>query len=304
MYVILPLCVFPLLDVAPGGKQEALGLPFQQTARFVLEHEDEVTESEQQTIDKMLGYNDLTERYKPGWHDPVKYGMNLESDTSDLLSYLRVWVAQGLRHPETYMAVFMETASPYLLPGGTINIHRDTGDVEHSGSPLVWRPERLNEYHEFMMNLYDAESKLPIVGALFQTWLYATVIPLLSFVVLLKRKSPILPCYAAVLVSIAACLISPMFDARYALPLIYTSPLLLGLAFCGRLRKHVRTNQTKPIPGNIPSLTSSRSGRAREEGNGLGSRLGSCGRCQAAIRALPRSSPGHDSKTASYRRLQ
>ncbi|MFQ9748440.1 MAG: hypothetical protein ACLRYY_05500 [Anaerobutyricum soehngenii] len=33
-------------NIEPGGIQEALSLPFQQTARYVKEHEEEVTQEE------------------------------------------------------------------------------------------------------------------------------------------------------------------------------------------------------------------------------------------------------------------
>ena len=45
LQIVLPAC-----NVAPGGKQEALSVFFQQTARYVTEYGDEVTEAEQEAI--------------------------------------------------------------------------------------------------------------------------------------------------------------------------------------------------------------------------------------------------------------
>ena len=44
-------------NIEPGGIQEALSLPFQQTARYVKEHEEEVTQEEKEAIKGVLAYN-------------------------------------------------------------------------------------------------------------------------------------------------------------------------------------------------------------------------------------------------------
>ena len=46
--------VLPRVGIIPGGKQEMLSIPFQQTARYVKEHGKEVTKEEKMTINKVL----------------------------------------------------------------------------------------------------------------------------------------------------------------------------------------------------------------------------------------------------------
>jgi len=48
--VVLPLIVFPLLNIQQGGRQEILGPLFQQTARYIVEHPDEVTDEEKEAM--------------------------------------------------------------------------------------------------------------------------------------------------------------------------------------------------------------------------------------------------------------
>ena len=72
MWIVLPRIVFPLLDVAPGGKQEMLAIPFQQTACYVVNHSEELSEWEDQAIDAVLHIETLPERYDPSSSDPVK----------------------------------------------------------------------------------------------------------------------------------------------------------------------------------------------------------------------------------------
>lgn len=91
-----------ILDIQPGGIQEMFSMPFQQTARFVKYHPDEVTEEEKKAIDKVLGYQDLAQRYNPLFADPVK-GYSQKGTFKDYILYLKVWAYEGCRHPETYI---------------------------------------------------------------------------------------------------------------------------------------------------------------------------------------------------------
>ena len=230
MMLVMPLVVFPLLDVIPGGKQEARGMLFQQTARFALLHPDEVTDDERAVIDRVIGYDDLAERYDPFNSDPVKFWYRYDTCTGeDLTSYYGVWFAQGLRHPEVYVDAALVTAAPYIDFSGELAVHVNTGDVEHAGSPLVWQPQVLDPLREAVVTVFGWLSSAPVIGLLFRTGTYAYLIPTFTFMVLLMRKSRYLPVFVPVFLSLAVCLVTPMFHARYALPLIYVAPLLIGL---------------------------------------------------------------------------
>ena len=57
--------IFPYLKITPGSTKEMLSVPFQQTARYIKEYSDEVTEKEKEVIDRVLNYDTLSERYEP-----------------------------------------------------------------------------------------------------------------------------------------------------------------------------------------------------------------------------------------------
>lgn len=230
MQVLLPSVVFPALDVIPGGKQEALAVPFEQTARYVSEHEDDVTDEERRAIDAVLGYDTLAERYEPLCADSVKNMWNYNATTEEMLEYAKVWVAQGLRHPDTYLEAWWAPCAGYFAPGGTLALHEDTGDVEHGGSSMLWRPESLEGFHDAMMSAYHWLCDLPVVGStLTSVALYAFWVPAMALYVLARRDRSSIPLLVPTALSIACCLITPAFHARYALPLIYTAPLLVCL---------------------------------------------------------------------------
>lgn len=55
-FVIFPKIVYPALKVRTENIHEALGVPFQQMALTVIEHEDELSEEEKETIGRVLDY--------------------------------------------------------------------------------------------------------------------------------------------------------------------------------------------------------------------------------------------------------
>lgn len=232
MMIVLPLAVFPLLDVIPGGKQEARGPLFQQTARYATLYPDDMTEDERAAIDRVMGSDDLAARYNPFNSDPVKFGYRYDTcTTSDLIAYYRVWLTQGLRHPDAYVEAMGVTAAPYLNLEGNLGILDSTGDEAHGGSPLVWQPQALDTLRSAVVGFYDTLGTIPIVSSLFRVGTYTFLVPALVFMALLMRKSKYAPVFVPIFLSLGVCLITPTFHARYALPLIYTAPLLVGLCF-------------------------------------------------------------------------
>lgn len=60
------------LSCGKDSPKEMFSLPFQQTARYVKEYGDEISEEEREIIAKVLDYDSLAEIYEPMTADPVK----------------------------------------------------------------------------------------------------------------------------------------------------------------------------------------------------------------------------------------
>ena len=236
MLVVLPLFIFPFLDVAPGGKQEMLSLPFQMTARFVFEHEDEVTNSERSAIDAVLHYDNLASRYKFDTTDPVKNQFIPSVSNDDLAAYIKVWVLQGLRRPDCYISALMGVTSRFFAPSASLGILTFTGDLQHGGSPYVWQPSQTARLRDALGAWCVLLRSTPVVSLLFNAGLYSLWLPLLCLYCFFKDRGKrwILPLFIPVGISFASCLISPIFDTRYVLPMIFESPILFSLLFSMR----------------------------------------------------------------------
>ena len=67
-------------DIEKGSIREALSLPIQQTARYVLERGDEVTAEEKAAIAAVLDYDNMARDYYPMESDPVKDAERAKED--------------------------------------------------------------------------------------------------------------------------------------------------------------------------------------------------------------------------------
>lgn len=236
MLLLFPLVVFPALDVIPGQKQEALGTLFHQTARFAVLWPDEVTDEEREAIDKVIVYDGIDGRYDPFCSDTVKFWYRYDTCTSDDIGrYLQVWLNQGLRHPWTYIESVLVTAAPYIALDGKLEIHEETTDVNDQ-MQRVWQPNALAPLRNVVCDMYHWLLDLPGLSVLFRVGLYAYVIPSLAFVALAMRRSRYLPVFIPLALSLAVCIVTPTFNARYALPLLYIAPLLVSLCFTHSVR--------------------------------------------------------------------
>ena len=75
------------LKVVPGGKQEMFSLPFQQTARYMKYHGEDVTKDEKKVIGKLLDTKNISKNYIPISADPFK-GFEDRGTTEDYVNYI------------------------------------------------------------------------------------------------------------------------------------------------------------------------------------------------------------------------
>ncbi|MDO4443532.1 MAG: DUF6020 family protein [Slackia sp.] len=112
VFVLVSRVVYPAMDIIPSGKQETLGALFQQTARFIKEAPDDVSDAEREAIAAVLDYNALPDLYYGSRSDAVKatYTGNDEA----LGDYLAAWASMGIRHPSIYVDAFLNGCYGYF----------------------------------------------------------------------------------------------------------------------------------------------------------------------------------------------
>ncbi len=241
MFALIPFVVFPALNIAPGGKQEALGLAFQQTARYVIDHGDEVTLSERAAISKVLAYDEIAQSYNPRVHDYVKFLFDQEATTTDIIEYLKVYVEMGIKHPESYFDAMMGAAAFYLsfdtpvyiTLASDINYPRDIAysdkETSEGAALVIWAPAEVAGFKEAICGAYYVMCEMPVIGFFLRLALYTMWIPMALLLFMLRHglkcKVLLLPGLLLFLV----CLISPIGATRYATAMICTVILIVGM---------------------------------------------------------------------------
>lgn len=216
-----------------GSSGLALSVPFQQTARYVKEHGDEVTEEERQAIAAVLSYDRLAEIYDPDLSDPVKG--TYKNDDSKLPAYLRVWFQMFLKHPMTYIEATISNSYSYFYPNGESTTKRLVYD-------LITYDKRINTGYLDLhytnpkggaRNLLDGMlyviKETPGLGLICHMGTYTWILLILIAVALYKEKRYLLlGCVPAVL-NLLSCIASPVNGyLRYFLPNVLMIPVLIG----------------------------------------------------------------------------
>lgn len=224
--------LLPMWNVAPGGKQETLGLLFQQTARCVLTYPEDVSQDEEDAIRAILDYDRFDVLYDPMQSDNIKFTFNQDATDEEMSAYYKAWLQMLRRHPDAYVqALISNVYAGFYVPHETplSYTHYDNREVMAYPELCVPLPARLERLELPIMLALRGVQHIPGVGLLFSIGFFPWVI-LFFFLDALRRKRyglllPLLPC----ILSIAVLLVSPVSGSyRYAMPLTYAIPFLLG----------------------------------------------------------------------------
>ncbi|WP_162178556.1 DUF6020 family protein [Bifidobacterium callitrichos] len=112
--IVFPAAVRGPLHVVREDQNQLLVVPMQMTARYALDHPDDVTDAERAAIDRVnhVPFEDMASRYNPYLADPIiQYSLR---DPTGVGDYLRAWASMGLRHPDSYIQAFAALESGWF----------------------------------------------------------------------------------------------------------------------------------------------------------------------------------------------
>lgn len=227
--------------VIPASSKEALAIPFQQTARTVKFHGNEITDEERDTIDRILDYDSMAQNYDPLISDPIKDNWKGDATSEDLKNYFVVWAKMFLKYPVTYVEAAMGQSYGYYA--FTPRFPYGAGNYNSGMTIFDWiEVDAFKEYYSFhyieamasgrkilndWANLWD---KIPILNLTNTIPLYTWGILLMGFFLLRKGKIAELIPVAALLIMICTCIASPVNGCfRYYAPVAASVPALFLL---------------------------------------------------------------------------
>lgn len=226
--------VLPMAGVTPGGKQEMLSIPFQQTARYVKYHKGDVSSKEEDMIRKVLNYDTIGRDYNPDLSDPVKNTYTQEDQY--LSGYFKVWFEMLRKHPATYIQATLngtygywgymtEVRYPYgyYVQPESMDIYQQKYKIEFSKQTENMR----NIYHNVLDKIYQKTPLTLLTKPMTYLWI---LVVLLGMILCSRKIVRYWVAFIPVMSSFLICLASPVNgDMRYMLPI--TASTMLYLAF-------------------------------------------------------------------------
>lgn len=244
--------LLPALGVRDETASGLYSVCFQQSARVLRDHGNEVTAEEYAEIDRVLEADRLPELYEPWISDPVKftfrqYGQGAEVEKPALARYRKTWLSMMQKYPLTYAEAFFAGNVSYYaftpkLEGQTYN--------DQAGNRLVFETYELGDSRGYDPRFLDTtqlsslDGARRLLAAFARGWRYLPLVSLLyacaTYTWLLvgaglslarQRRWRMLVCFVPALLSLGVCLLSPVNDYfRYFLPIVAMTFPLVGVS--------------------------------------------------------------------------
>ncbi len=222
--------ILPHYKVTGGSIREVLSVPFQQTARYVRDHKNEISKKEKKAIDKLLGYDTIAERYNPKLADPVKNEFNKYYTKDDLKEYFKVWFYEFKKHPKTYVEATIENTYGYFYPVETNWYVHTKGKKIINNYGFDYHHNNLGVLRSALRGFAIAFPYIPLIGLIinigFNTWIILFII---SYLIYRKKCKELIYLIPSILL-IMVCFVSPANTYfRYALPNVFAMPVMYGI---------------------------------------------------------------------------
>ncbi len=221
-----------------------LSLPFQQTARYIVNHGDEISEEERQVIDRILDYNSLAQNYNPILSDAVKTTFKQESTQREMFEYFCVWGSQFCRHPFTYISATMNQNYKLFYPKQIKYLYLETykEKTEFMNEVGAEEIEQIEKSENNLRSFYNIMFDMPLVGAFSIIALYNLVLIYGVVYAVYRRLYPVLFFSVPLIISNLIVVAAPLVHPRYTFPVVYSIPLFI-LCIIHVMRQFLQENR-------------------------------------------------------------
>lgn len=252
--------LIPALGIIDDTASGMYSVCFQQTARVVRYHADELTEKEKAEIDRVLDLSAIGNLYEPWISDPVKYtfrqlGQGADVEREALSRYRETWLEMLPKYPVEYLMAFMAgnrgyyTFTPQYI-GTTYSQQAGmrfvpaSFSIEGEGQLNAPQPAALDGVRKLVYNVLERLRTIPILQMLFVCPVYTWTLVAAAIVLMNRRRWRELALFMPVLMSLAVCMVSPVDDYfRYFLPIIAMCAPLLA---CAHVENAEKTGEKTP----------------------------------------------------------
>lgn len=246
---------FDVFGVEEGSPREMLSVPFQQTARYIIEYSDEITPEEERAILGVLGDEDTTlqdiaDSYEPCRSDHVKRMYNKYAETDDLVNYFKTWFSQLTKHPGVYVEAFLHlNYSWFSFDSDFDTIYYD--GIRDEVIPIylegLENPEGLEGARSALHEIVYTVAELPLINCIFEFSFYTWAYVIIFLAMLMRKKHKELLACLPIFANYAICFVGPVAYMRYAIPMVACIPFVIFITFS---RNKNCKEETTDLEGN------------------------------------------------------
>lgn len=219
-----------MLSATPGGKGEMFSVPFQQTARYLIDYGTELSEAEREGIEGVFpGVEIVADSYNPRISDPVKALYDKEAGVKEILGYFKAWGIGLVKHPLHYAETFYIHIYGWITPSVENSLRYET-DYEFIDQGLLFEGA-----DKVMIFLYRFAGKFTPLAVLENIGVWTWLLALITFYLAGKKQGSNLVATLPFWVSLLICMASPCFfmHPRYAFPIVVGLPVFIGFILTG-----------------------------------------------------------------------
>lgn len=247
---VISSVAFPALHIASGGRQETVGVFFQQTMYTAVNHEESLSSNDRAIINAVntCSTSDLVDIFalqdakrEINSDDALKDRcFNRDASSKDVVNFMALWIKLGVRHPLSYLH-----AVPWLKDPFTMGAFYDEGwyvrgGWEDMGTDKVILPQYHSDFtsaekskpQEYGSVIYAFLAHMPGVSFFMSEATYVVWIPVISLMICLwKKKYQNLVFYTPWVLTIMTLLLLPAHQTRYTWTLAFGAIMIIAIPF-------------------------------------------------------------------------
>ena len=245
--ILIPLIVInifnrvirPQLNIPDAPAWEALTMSIRQTSAIVVGMEDSLTEEESAVLHELFEYEKIPAMYAESFQnaDALKGQFDPWAAPEAVMRYMKVWAGLGLKHPLTYLNVFLCSNTRYYDP--FLDVHRDIygwfgieqQTYVNKGLFDIHYAARTAALRSVLINIADSLPRIPLTSLFYSLGMNAwMMIFCLAYLLRRKIRGVIIPLLPGLItfVLLQNSAINGFF--RYMLPLLITLPVCFAWA--------------------------------------------------------------------------
>lgn len=224
---------------------DVMSLPFQQTARVVKLHAEDISAQDAEIIDRVVDYAGLAEHYVEDYADQVKDTYRQSATPADRAAYWGVWFRHLLQWPADYLDAMLcmngvlfdlRDNAPMYVCFSDAAINEVVYPWSFNDMTMYEREALvpLNSLNRTLTEWYMDFDQIPLIGLVGSMSFHALLMLGMCYISWTSGRRRSLLIWVPNLVTWGICLAAPVVYLRYALPFICAAPLCLAAYFAER----------------------------------------------------------------------